>query len=151
AVRFLGRSHRQPTIRALAEIGLLGEAQHILIEAQGFLLIVHVYAGHSDFHFHSPFSSSRFAPRRFRSCFPSRRRWLIHPVQVALESIYMSRPEPTELSQPVIQFPKWLRLQSVETSLCIHGGLHKAGLAQHPQVLRDGRLRHSKLTLDLSY
>src|SRR5882672_17136 len=63
AVRLLGRGHRQPAIRALAEISLLGKAQYLRIEAQGLVLVVHVYAGHFDFHFFSPLSRSRFAPR----------------------------------------------------------------------------------------
>src|SRR5713101_2896848 len=64
AVRLLGRGHRQPAIWALAEIGLLGKAQYLRIEAQGLVLVVHVYAGHFDFHFVSPLSRSRFGPRR---------------------------------------------------------------------------------------
>jgi hypothetical protein len=71
-------------------------------------------------------------------------------VEVAFESIYVSGPEPTELSQPVIDFLKWLRFQPVETALCVHGGFHETGLAQHSQVLGHGRLRHTKLALDLS-
>src|SRR6266403_4698217 len=64
AFRLLGRSHGQPAIWALAEIGLLGKAEYLRIEAQGLVLVVHVYAGHFDFHFVSPLSRSRFAPRR---------------------------------------------------------------------------------------
>src|SRR3989449_11080109 len=54
AVRLLGRGHGQPAIWALTEIGLLGKAQYLRIEAQGLVLVVHVYAGHFDFHFVSP-------------------------------------------------------------------------------------------------
>src|SRR6516162_2213605 len=64
AVGLLGRGHGQPAIWALTEIGLLGEAQYLRIEAQGLALVVHVYAGHFDFHFVSPLSRSRFGPRR---------------------------------------------------------------------------------------
>src|SRR5213079_830493 len=63
AVRLLGRGHRQPAIGALAEIGLLGKTQYLRIEAQGLALVVHVYAGHFDFHFFSPLSRPRFGPR----------------------------------------------------------------------------------------
>src|SRR6266853_6128199 len=59
AVRLLGRGHGQPAIWALAEIGPLGKAQYIRIEAQGLVLVVHVYAGQFDFHFVSPLSRSR--------------------------------------------------------------------------------------------
>jgi hypothetical protein len=60
---------------------------------------------------------------------------LIHPVEVAFESINMSGPEPAERSQPGIDLLKWFGLQSVETALCVHRGFHETGLAQHSQVL----------------
>src|SRR5258707_558812 len=64
AVRLLGRGHGQPAIWALPDIGLLGKAQYLRIEAQGLFLVVHVYTGQFDFHFVSPLSRSRFGPRR---------------------------------------------------------------------------------------
>src|ERR1700688_4651072 len=63
AVRLLGRGHRQPAIWSLAEIGLPGKAQHLRIEAQGLILVVHVYACHFNFHYFSPESRSRIEPR----------------------------------------------------------------------------------------
>jgi hypothetical protein len=60
AVWLLGRGHRQPAVRALTEIGLLGKAQYLGIEAQGLVLVVDVYGGQLDFHFVSPLSRSRF-------------------------------------------------------------------------------------------
>src|SRR5580700_9716269 len=54
AVRLLGRGHGQPAKWALTEIGFLGKAQYLCIEAQSLVLVVHVYAGHFDFHFSSP-------------------------------------------------------------------------------------------------
>jgi len=75
---------------------------------------------------------------------------LIHAVEVALESIHVSGPEPAELSQPSIHLLKRLRFQPVETALGVYRGFHETGVAQHSQVLGHGRLRHSKLTLDLS-
>ena len=60
---------------------------------------------------------------------------VIHPIKVAFESIKVSRPEPAELSQPVIDLLKWFRFQPVETALCVHRGFHETGLAQHSQVL----------------
>jgi hypothetical protein len=54
---------------------------------------------------------------------------LIHAVEVAFESIYVGRPEPTELGQPGIDLLKWFRSQPVETALCVHGGFYEAGLA----------------------
>ena len=75
----------------------------------------------------------------------------IHAVEVAFESIYVSGPEPAELSQPGIDLLKWFRLQPVETALCVHRGFDETGLAQHAQVLGHGRLRHTKLTFDLTH
>jgi hypothetical protein len=75
---------------------------------------------------------------------------LIHAVEVAFESIYVSGPEPTERSQPGIHLLKWFRFQSVETALRVHRGFHETGLAQHSQMLGHGRLRHTKPPLDLS-
>ena len=75
----------------------------------------------------------------------------IHTIKVAFESIHVSGPEPAELSQPCIDLLKWLRFQPVETALCVHGGFHKAGLTQHSQMFRHGRLRHTKLALDVSH
>src|SRR6266404_8777795 len=63
----------------------------------------------------------------------------------------MSGPEPTERSQPGMHLQKRFWLQSVETALCVHRGFYETGLAQHAQVLGHGRLRHTKLTLDLSH
>jgi hypothetical protein len=60
---------------------------------------------------------------------------LIHVVEVAFESIYVSGPEPTERSQPGIDLLKWFWLQSVEAALCVQRGFDETGLAQHPQAL----------------
>ncbi len=76
---------------------------------------------------------------------------MIHAVEVAFESIHVSGPEPAEPGQPGIQLLKWFRFQTVETTLRIHRGFHETGLAQHAQVLGYGRLRHTKLALDLSH
>ena len=47
----------------------------------------------------------------------------------------MSRPEPTERSQPGIHLLKRFRFQAVETALRVHRGFDETGLAQHSQVL----------------
>src|ERR1700736_5570848 len=54
AVRLLARGHGQPAIWALTEIGLLGKAQYLGIEAQGLVLVVYVHTGQFNFHFASP-------------------------------------------------------------------------------------------------
>lgn len=60
---------------------------------------------------------------------------MLHAVEVAFESIYMSGPEPAERSQPGIDLLKWFRSQPVKTPLCVHRRFHKTGVAQHSQVL----------------
>jgi hypothetical protein len=60
---------------------------------------------------------------------------LIYAVEMAFESVYVSGPEPTELSEPGIHLLKWFRFQSIETALCIHCRFYETGLAQHSQVL----------------
>ena len=75
----------------------------------------------------------------------------IRSIKVAFESIYVSGPEAAELSQPGINLLKWFGFQPVETALCGHCGFYETSLAQHSQVLGHGRLRHTKLTLDLSH
>jgi len=75
----------------------------------------------------------------------------LHPVEVAFESVDVSRPETAELGQPCIDLLKRSRFQPVKTALSVHRGFHKTGLAQHSQVLGHGRLRHTKLTLDLTH
>src|SRR6266576_3248187 len=60
----------------------------------------------------------------------------------------MTGPEPTELIQPVIHLLEWLWLQAIETALCVHRGFDETGVAQHAQVLGDGRLRHPQPARD---
>jgi hypothetical protein len=59
----------------------------------------------------------------------------MHAVEVAFESVYVSGPEAPEGSQPGIHLLKGFRLQPVETTLCVDGGFHEPGLAEHTQVL----------------
>src|SRR5580704_9130964 len=161
AVRLLGRGHGQPAKWALTEIGLLGKTQYLGIEAQSFVLIVHIYAGQFDFHFVSPLRRSRFRPRRVLFCLPFL--WwfligaiatlavLIQPIKVAFESIHVSGPEAAELSQPGIHLSKRSRFQPVESALGVDRRFDEPGVAQHAQMLRHGRLRHTKPALDLSH
>jgi hypothetical protein len=60
---------------------------------------------------------------------------LVHAVEVAFESIYVSGPEPTKRGQPGIDLLKWFRFQSVQAALRVHCGFHETGLSQHSQVL----------------
>ena len=60
---------------------------------------------------------------------------MIHAVEVAFESIYVRGPEAAELSQPCIDLLQWLRLEPIETALCVHRGFHETGVTQHAQVL----------------
>ena len=70
---------------------------------------------------------------------------------MAFEGIDVSGPEAPERREPDVQLLKAFRLQAVQTALCIHGGFYKPRIAQHSQVLGHSRLRHAKLTLDLSH
>ncbi len=76
---------------------------------------------------------------------------VIYPIKVAFERIYVSIPEAAELGQPGIDLLKSFRFQTVEAALCVHRGFHETGVAQHAQMLGHGRLRHTKLTLNLSH
>jgi hypothetical protein len=78
-------------------------------------------------------------------------RTLIHSIKVAFESIQVSGPEAAEPSQPGIQLLKWFGFEPVETALGVHCGLHETSVAQHAQVLGNGRLRHTELALNLSH
>lgn len=69
---------------------------------------------------------------------------------MAFESIHVGRPEPAEWSQPCVDLLQRFRLHPVEAPLCIHGRFHEPGITQHAQVLRHGRLRQAKLTLDFA-
>ena len=76
---------------------------------------------------------------------------MLHAVEVAFESIHVSGPEATELSQPHVHLLERFGFQPVKTALCVHRGFDETGLSQHPQVLGHSRLRHAKLTFDLSH
>jgi hypothetical protein len=69
---------------------------------------------------------------------------------VAFESVDVRRPKLPKRREPGIDFSKRLGSQPVETALCVHRGFYEAALSQHSQVLRYGRLRHTKSTLDLA-
>ena len=62
----------------------------------------------------------------------------------------MRRPELAKLRQPVVHFLEGFRPDPVEATLGVHRGLDEPGVAEHAEMLRDGRLRHPQLTLDLS-
>ena len=70
---------------------------------------------------------------------------------MAFESIYVRGPEPAELGKPLVHLLKWFRFQPVKAALRIDPRFHETGVAQHAQVLGHHRLRHTKLTLDLSH
>src|ERR1700722_8828903 len=75
---------------------------------------------------------------------------MVHTIKVAFESIHVSGPESAELRQPGIQLLKGFGFKPVETALCVHRGFNESGVSQHSQVLGHGRLRHTKLTLDVA-
>src|SRR5579872_2206361 len=69
---------------------------------------------------------------------------------MALECVQVRRPEAAEGLDPGVQLLKRLRPEAIQPALRVHGRLHETGLSQHPQMLRDGRLRHAELALDLA-
>ena len=69
---------------------------------------------------------------------------------MALQGIDVLRPETAEGSKPFVELHERLRSQAVEASLRFDSRLDEAGVFQHAQVLRDRRLRQSKLALDLA-
>ena len=74
----------------------------------------------------------------------------MHAIEVPFERIDVRGPDPPERSKPGFDLLQRLRFQPVETALRVRGRFHDAGGPQHPQMLRHGRLRHPKLTLDLA-
>jgi hypothetical protein len=59
----------------------------------------------------------------------------MHAIEVALESIHVRGPEPTEWTQPVVQLLKGFGSQPIETALRVHCGFDETGIPQHSQVL----------------
>src|SRR6202042_230361 len=66
------------------------------------------------------------------------------------EGVDVIGPEPAEGLQPFIDLLKWLTPQPVETLLRVDGRFHETRVTQHPQVLGNGRLRDTQVTLDLA-
>jgi hypothetical protein len=75
---------------------------------------------------------------------------LVHAIEMAFESIDVHRPEATELGEPGVELLEWSGLQPIEAPLCVDGRFDEAGVAKDTEVLGDGRLRHTELTLDLA-
>src|SRR5208283_2257155 len=74
---------------------------------------------------------------------------LVHLFQVLLQGIDVLRPEAPEGNEPCVEFHERLRSQAIKPPLRFNSGFHEPSLSQHSQVLGDGRLRQSKLALDL--
>ena len=70
---------------------------------------------------------------------------------MALKSIDVDRPVPTERSEPGIHLHEWFGADPVKTPLCISARLHEASLSQHPKVLGDRGLRHSQPLFDVTH
>src|SRR5436305_11111887 len=75
---------------------------------------------------------------------------LLHLVQVLLQGIDVLGPEAPEGNEPCVELHERLRSQSIEAPLRFNSRFHEPSLSQHSQVLGDGRLRQSKLALDLA-
>ena len=69
---------------------------------------------------------------------------------MALERIDVTGPDAAERREPGLELLQRLGPQAIETPLRVHRGFDEAGVAQHAQVLRHGRLRHAQSPLDVS-
>ena len=81
---------------------------------------------------------------------PFRGEGLIHAIEMAFESIDVSRPETAELVEPGIELLKRSGLEPVKAALRVDGGFDETGVAKDAKVLGDGRLRHAEFALDLA-
>src|SRR6185369_491455 len=69
---------------------------------------------------------------------------------MAFERVDVTRPEPAERDEPVIQLHERLGSQPVDTALGIDADVDEARLPQHAEMLRDRRLRHVEPALELA-
>ena len=70
---------------------------------------------------------------------------------MTFERIDLRGPELPERRQPGVELLEAFGFQAVEPALGVHAGFDEPRLAQHAQVLRDSRLRHAQLALDLAH
>src|SRR5438874_11233339 len=68
-----------------------------------------------------------------------------HRVEVSLEPVQALRPQTSIGLQPLVKLAERLRADPVDAALRLGPDGDQPGLAQHPQVLRDGRLAHLEL------
>lgn len=66
-----------------------------------------------------------------------------------LQGIQLGRPEAFDAREPLIQFGKAGRVDAVDAALRVDAHRHQLGLAQHFQMLRDGRRAEVEMLGDL--
>src|SRR5689334_21289714 len=69
---------------------------------------------------------------------------------MTLERVDVLRPEPSKRLEPRVELPKRIRRQPIHATLRVDRRFHVTRLTQHTQVLRNRRLVHPELFLDLS-
>jgi hypothetical protein len=76
---------------------------------------------------------------------------VLHPLKVALQSVEAFVPQSPVRLDPGVDLAKSLRPQPVDASLGIDPDIDEAGVAEHAEVLRDGRLAHRKPIHELAH
>jgi hypothetical protein len=71
-------------------------------------------------------------------------------IEMAFESVDMSRPEAAKLREPGVKLLKWSGLQPIQAALRVNGGFDEACVFEDTKVLGDGGLGHAKLALDIA-
>jgi hypothetical protein len=76
---------------------------------------------------------------------------VLHPLKVPLEAVESLIPESPVGLDPCIDLAKRLRPQPVEASLGIDADVDESRVAEHAEVLRDGRLAHRQPVHELAH
>jgi hypothetical protein len=69
---------------------------------------------------------------------------------VAFERVDAGGPKAPEWSEPGLDLHERLSSDPVDAPLRVDSRLHEAGVSEHPEVLRDRRLRHPKFVFDVA-
>lgn len=70
---------------------------------------------------------------------------------MTIERIDVPQPQLTERRQPFVDLLQRFGPQAVEATLGVNRCFDEAGLTQHAEMLRHGRLRNAELALDLPH
>src|SRR4051812_38709533 len=76
--------------------------------------------------------------------------YLVHFFQMLFERVDVLRPKAAEGHEPGVEFHEGLRPEAIQAALGFDSRCNEARVSQHAQVLRNGRLREPKLTLEVT-